>query len=126
MKITVAIPLPPSLNNAYATDRRTGRRFASAALTAFKAEAIPLIRIAAADCRMAIPPGAALALTLRLYFGTKQGYSSSDADNRIKAAMDAAAVALGFNDNRIIDVRCVKAGVDRAAPRCELELVVLD
>lgn len=123
--LTLSIPLPPSLNNAYPVDRKTGRRFASKALTAFKSQAIPLVRAAAAIAEFAAPATATYKLTLHHYFPTRSGYNASDASNRIKAAEDAIAAALGFNDNRIIDVRSVKAGIDAAEPRCDVELEVL-
>lgn len=123
--LTLSIPLPPSANNAYPTNRKTGRRFASKALTVFKAEAIPLVRAAANIAGFIAPPTAAYRLTLYHHFPDKRSYSSSDADNRIKAAKDAVAAALGFNDNRVIDVRSVKAGIDESESRCDVELEVL-
>jgi Holliday junction resolvase RusA-like endonuclease len=121
---TAAIPLPPSLNNAYPSGKT--RRYKSPELVAFKHEAIPLLRQAANAANFAPPPGASLRLVLRLWFATGQSYGASDASNRIKAAEDALAEALGFNDRCVTDVRAIKCGVDRAAPRCEIELTILD
>lgn len=119
----VTLPLPPSLNNAYPGK---GRRYASPELVAFKREAIPVSRVAAASAGFVVPPGATLGLTLRLWFGSRSAFITSDASNRIKAAEDALASALGFNDRTILDVRAIKCGVDVSNPRCEAELVLLE
>jgi Holliday junction resolvase RusA-like endonuclease len=125
MSFRTIIPLAPSLNNAYPTDYKTGRRFSSAELKTFKGSAIPLIRVAATMAEFEPPHNARLQLTLRHWFADSRGLSTSDADNRIKAAKDALAEALGINDNRIYSVTSIKAGVDRAEPRTEIELEVM-
>ena len=118
------IPLPPSLNSAYPSNKTTGRRYASEALTIFKAEAIPLIRQARNEQEYDAPLNASYRLVLRLWFADQRSYNASDASNRIKAAEDALADALEFNDNHVQDVRSIKCGVDSDNPRCEIELEV--
>jgi Holliday junction resolvase RusA-like endonuclease len=125
MSFRTIIPLTPSLNNAYPTDYKTGRRFSSATLVGFKSAAIPLITVAATMAEWTAPTGARLRLTLRHWFPDRRALSASDADNRIKAAKDALAEALGINDNRIYSVTSIKAGVDADDPRTEIELGVM-
>jgi Holliday junction resolvase RusA-like endonuclease len=125
MSFRTVIPLSPSLNHAYPTNTRTGRRFASEDLTVFKGEAIPVIRSAANEVEFYPPADATYRLILRHFFPDEQRLLSSDADNRIKAAKDALADALNFNDNRIYSVTSIKAGVDAEEPRTEIELEVI-
>jgi crossover junction endodeoxyribonuclease RusA len=113
------LPVPPSLNHAYATVR--GRRVLSAEGRQYKASAGLLIRYLAAQQGFTVPEGARLALTARFYFANKL----RDGDNAVKLLQDAVAEALGFND------RCIKewhiyGDVDKALPRCSFELAVLD
>lgn len=125
MSFRTTIPLSPSLNNAYPTNSTTGRRFSSQELSNFKSAAIPLIRVAAVTAEFLPPADATYRLTLRHYFPDRSWLTSSDADNRIKAAKDAVAAALNFNDNRIYSVTSIKAGVDAEEPRTEIELEVM-
>ena len=64
-----------------------------------------------------IPLSIPLALTLRFYFVDNR----SDLDNRLKACVDALAVALGFNDRRIWSLHAYRA-IDKTNPRVEVEL----
>lgn len=123
MKLMIVIPLSPSLNNAYATNRKTGRRFPSKELTAFKNRAVPLIR----DAATAFTPPANARYSLRLthYFKDKRSCTVSDMSNRIKAAEDALFEALGFNDRAVDEVSSKRGGVDVAWPRTEVVLEVI-
>lgn len=123
MKLMVVIPLSPSLNNAYANDYKTGRRFSSKDLATFKREAIPIIRQAAAT--FTPPPTARYRLTLTHYFASARSCASSDMSNRIKAAEDALSEALGFNDRAVDEVSSKRGGVDVAWPRTEVVLEVI-
>lgn len=123
MKLIIAIPLSPSLNNAYATDRKTGRRFPSKELTAFKKQSIPAIRQAAATFEP--PPKARYRLCLTHYFGNSRSCTVSDMSNRIKVAEDALFEALGFNDRAVDEVISKRGGVDPANPRTEIVLEVI-
>jgi Holliday junction resolvase RusA-like endonuclease len=59
---------------------------------------------------------------LGLTFGDKR---NQDIDNRIKSALDALALALGFDDNCIDRIVIERAGYARGCPRCELILEAL-
>ncbi len=99
-QIIIELPLPPSLNNSYLTNRKTNRRFPSKALTEFKDRAIPLARVIARQLDFE-PHHKRLGVQLVFFFDTRSSYSRSDIDNRCKPTLDALASALGFNDNQI-------------------------
>lgn len=46
-------------------------------------------------------------------------------DNRAKSAIDALALALGFDDSRVEDIRIRRVGVDPKRPLCEMILEAL-
>lgn len=60
---------------------------------------------------------------MRLTFPDRR---KSDLDNRLKASQDALAIALGFNDARIVRVTAERAGVEPGRPACEMVLEVLE
>jgi len=69
-----------------------------------------------APVRPEVPDGP-LALTMRLMFSNNR---RQDIDNRIKAGLDAIALALRFDDCRIARITIERVGVDRGRPWCEL------
>jgi Holliday junction resolvase RusA-like endonuclease len=77
--IDIELPLPPSLNNAYYTERRTLKRFPSAEHKAFKNEAGWTLKQAGIE----IPPGVPLEVEYWFYF-YPAAFARSDADNRVK------------------------------------------
>lgn len=103
--VTVA-GLPPTVNHLYVT-ARGGRRVLTEAARAWYDAAIPAIREGARG--YAVPPGY-LRLSIVLYHLPR----SRDIDNALKAAQDALARALGFDDKRI-DVLTVARGVGKPA-----------
>lgn len=104
--IVTVTGLPPTVNHMYVTTRGGGRVL-SAAARAWYDRAVPAIREAAAG--WAVPDGS-LRLTIVLYHLPR----SRDLDNALKAAQDAAAKALGFDDKRV-DYLAVARGVGKPA-----------
>lgn len=118
-RLEVAVPEPPSLNHAYATVN--GRRVLSRDGRAFKEGAALIIRAAAAAQGFTVPPRAPLRLGFRFYFRNP----ARDGSNAVKLIEDAAGEALGFNDKFVVAQWWTKA-IDRAEPRAELVLEVLE
>ena len=124
--LTVILPiLPPSVNHLYVAaprSRKGGGRYMgkelSPAAVLFRDTAINEARTVAAHQRYTVPAGA-LELTLRLTFGDRR---NQDIDNRAKAAIDALALALGFDDSRIDRVVIERAGYEAKRPLCEMTL----
>jgi len=110
--ITVAA-LPPTVNHMYVTCKG-GRRALGPQAEVFRA----LVLEQVTEARPAVPCGP-LALTVRLWFGDRR---KADIDNRLKAAIDALALALHFDDSRIHEIHAVRVGCDPGRPRCELVL----
>jgi len=113
--LAFTIPLAPSLNNAYPTNWRTGRRYLTKAGNDFKTEVSTMTRVYAysADWEAGSGP---LGLRLVMWFANKR---RTDLDNRIKAAMDAIAEGLGIDDSRFDELHVYRAGIS-PEPRCEV------
>lgn len=103
--VTVA-GLPPSVNHLYAP-RRGGGRTLTPEARAWYDTAVAEIRDGARG--YAVPDGP-LRLTIVLYALPR----SRDVDNAMKAAIDAAAKALNFND-KWVDYLAVARGVGKPA-----------
>lgn len=85
--------LPPSLNHMYRPTHRGGKALTDEALT-FRG-------LVALELRgQSVPADVPLVLSFWFTFGNKR---RSDGDNRLKALQDAIALALGFDDSRIVE-----------------------
>ena len=100
--------LPPTVNHLY-RNRRGGGRCLSAAAEAWYDYAIPVLR---SQPRYAVPSG-----PLRLRIRVHGLPHTTDVDNVLKAAVDALARALEFDDRRIDDLRIVRIPVRRGEQR---------
>jgi crossover junction endodeoxyribonuclease RusA len=115
------LPLPPGINQQYATVN--GRRVLSKASRTYKKEAGKAIRRLRADGVIADELVATLrqghvGLFIDFYFETPH---RRDLDGGLKITQDAICDALGINDNRVVDVHLVKR-IDPLRPRIEVEL----
>jgi len=100
--------LPPTVNHLY-RNRRGGGRCLSAAAEAWYDYAIPVLR---SQPRHAVPSG-----PLRLRIRVHGLPRTTDLDNVSKAAIDALARALEFDDRWIDDLRIVRVSVRKGAQR---------
>lgn len=117
-RLTVIVPvLPPTVNHMYAPNGRGGRILTEQA-QAFRALAGYEARATAGLTGWRVPAGP-LALTILLTFGDRR---RADIDNRAKAALDALALALGFDDARVDEIVIRRVGVDKGRPLCEMIL----
>lgn len=116
--VVIWIPLlPPSVNHMYRNNGRGGRVLTD--------EAQAWRRLVAAEVAALGSPrlaGGPLELTLRLTYGTRR---RTDIDNRIKAALDALALALDFDDARVARIEVLHAGYATGRPACEMVIGVL-
>jgi crossover junction endodeoxyribonuclease RusA len=115
------LPLPPSINQQYATVR--GRRVLSRASRKYKKEAGQAIRTLRAegvipDDLVSVMRQGFVGLFIDFYFETPL---RRDLDGGFKIAQDAICDALGVNDNRVVDVHLVKR-IDPLRPHIEVEL----
>lgn len=117
--LTIIIPaLPPTVNHMYAANKHGGKRLTDEAKAFREAVAEELADV----CRLTrwrYVAGVPLSLTLFLTFGT---HARQDGDNRLKAAADALALALGFDDRCIAAYHVYTLGVDPRRPLCEMRL----
>lgn len=118
MKLSLAVPVPPSLNNAYTNGRGHGRRVLTAEGRDYKARvAGQVLNTSSLGWATGRP-----ALTMRLYFPNRQ---RRDITNCVKLLEDALSEALGFDDCRVDRLLVERAGIDPVNPRCEVTLEVL-
>ena len=121
-----ALPLPPSINQQYATVR--GRRVLSKASRQYKRDVgktIARLRVQGVipDALVAALKVGFVGLFIDFFFETPR---RRDLDGGLKITQDAICDALGVNDNRVVDVHLVKR-IDPLRPRIEVELeAILD
>lgn len=101
--VTIEGLLPPTVNHMYISIGR-GRKALSAESITWRTTAIVAVKNAAQLANWKLPSGP-LVFTLELTRGDKRKY---DGDNRIKAALDAVALALDFDDERVARTICDK------------------
>lgn len=120
--LIVIVPLlPPSVNHMYASNRDGSKRLTQEALT-FRQAVAAEARSTANLTGWRVPDGR-LKLAIKLTFGSR---ARQDIDNRAKSAIDALALALGFDDVRIDRVVIERIGVEPRRPLCELILAAFD
>ncbi len=119
--LRIVLPLPPSVNNQYATVN--GRRVLSAEARQFKSgvkrQIEEMIFSGQLGSNMlASIRGGYLSLFIDFYFVTPM---KRDLDGGLKVTQDALCEALGMNDNRVVDIHLVKR-IDPLNPRIEVQL----
>lgn len=119
MRIT--LPLPPGVNNQYATvgNRRVLSKEAARFKRTVKQTFLGAVGMAALDEdeRERLQAGY-LGLYLDFYFATPL---KRDLDGGLKITQDALCEALGLDDRRVVDIHLVKR-IDPLRPRVEVEL----
>lgn len=123
-RLTLSLPVPPSINHQYATVN--GRRLLSAAGRGYKSTVgqqvlMGLARSPHKESLLRNLRGNDLALSIRFYFASPL---RRDVDGGLKIAQDALCEALGLNDNRVTEIHLYKAR-DTHQPRIEMTLSAL-
>ena len=119
--LQITLPLPPSVNNQYATVN--GRRVLSPESRRWKQSAQKLLaRIEPTAAFLETARAGYLALFIDFYFETPM---RRDLDGGLKIAQDVICQALGVDDRRVVDIHLVKR-IDPLRPRIEVELEALD
>lgn len=114
--IRLTVPLPPSTNHLYACVTRGGkhRRIKTATTEQYHHD----VGWAVLQSHTPLPALAGpLVVTVRLFFKDRRRH---DVDN-IKVLLDSLAAAFAFDDSQVAALHVSKA-VDRARPRCEVEI----
>ncbi len=119
--ISLALPLPPGVNNQYATVN--GRRVLSAEARRFKSAVgkhIEELRFSGEITQLLLEALRAsyLSLFIDFYFATPM---KRDLDGGLKITQDALCESLGINDNRVVDIHLVKR-IDPLNPRIVVQL----
>lgn len=115
--IALTLPLPPSINEQYATVN--GHRVTTAVARRFKQHVRSLLRPLSTNGELlARFRQSYLALSLDFYFTTPL---KRDLDGGLKITQDALCEGLGLNDNRVVDIHLVKH-IDPLRPRLYVEL----
>ena len=117
----IVLPLPPGVNNQYATVGN--RRVLSKEASRFKRDVKKLLMGTTGDAAWDETEGARLktgwlGLYLDFYFATPL---KRDLDGGLKITQDALCEALGLDDRRVVDIHLVKR-IDPLRPRVEVEL----
>lgn len=124
VQLCLTLPLPPSINEQYATV--DGRRVSTAIARRFKRQVLDTLRSLE---RQGIVHDALLdqfrqgylALFLDFYFTTPL---KRDLDGGLKITQDALCEGLGLNDNRVVDIHLSKH-IDPLHPHLYVELEVI-
>ncbi len=121
----IVLPLPPGVNNQYATVGN--RRVLSKEAARFKRLVRQQLRGAIADgtipaAELARLETAYIGLFIDCYFETPL---RRDLDGGLKITQDAICETLGLNDNRVVDIHLVKR-IDPLRPRIEVEVEAID
>lgn len=122
--LRLSLPLPPSINEQYATI--DGRRVSTSVARHFKRQVRSTLRTLERNGALSADLQALfhqhyLALFLDFYFATPL---KRDLDGGLKITQDALCEGLSLNDNRIVDIRLVKH-IDPLHPHLEVELEAL-
>jgi crossover junction endodeoxyribonuclease RusA len=124
LTLRLTLPLPPSINEQYAT--ANGRRVSTLVARRFKQHVQKKIHELEQsgqitnEMRTQFSTGY-LALLLVFYFETPL---KRDLDGGLKISQDALCSALGLNDNRVVSLHLLKY-IDPLHPRLEIELEAL-
>src|ERR1700731_4115036 len=119
--LRLTLPLPPGINEQYATVN--GHRISTTVARHFKQAVTQKIRamerdgLVTAEVREKFQQGY-LTLLLIFYFETPL---KRDLDGGLKITLDALCSALGVNDNRVVSLHLLKY-IDPLHPRLEIEL----
>jgi crossover junction endodeoxyribonuclease RusA len=122
--LRLTLPLPPSINEQYATV--DGHRVSSQVARRFKQQVKATLRslerqnILTEELRNQLRQGY-LALFLDFYFTTPL---KRDLDGGLKITQDALCEGLGLNDNRVVDIHLTKH-IDPLHPHLYVELEAL-
>jgi crossover junction endodeoxyribonuclease RusA len=119
--LSLSLPLPPGVNNQYATVN--GRRILSAEARRFKQEVgnrLQSLRFSGqlSDAMLVSLASGYLSLFIDFYFSTPM---KRDLDGGLKITQDALCESLGINDNRVVDIHLVKR-IDPLKPRIEVQV----
>jgi crossover junction endodeoxyribonuclease RusA len=119
--LCLTLPLPPSINEQYATIN--GRRVNTVSARRFKHDVKNILRILEQqgilyDELRAQFQQSHLALLLDFYFTTPL---KRDLDGGLKITQDALCEGLGVNDNRVVDIHLMKH-IDPLHPHLYVEL----
>jgi crossover junction endodeoxyribonuclease RusA len=115
------LPLPPGVNNQYATVN--GRRILSAEARRWRRVAEQQIGAIEIDAQFRqISRDGYLAVFFDFYFETPL---KRDLDGGLKIALDAICAALDVDDRRVVDIHLVKR-IDPLRPHVAVELEALD
>ena len=119
--LRIVLPLPPGVNNQYATVGR--RRVLSAAARTFDRDVSKLIAALRSSGQLAPAESRSLANSLLgvylvYFFETPR---KRDLDGGLKITLDALGRALGFDDRDVVDVHLSKR-IDPLQPRVEVEI----
>lgn len=117
-ELTLTIPVPPSVNHAYATVK--GRRVLSIQGRQFKNDVGR--RALFGKGKWYYPKGARLSLSLALHF--KDG-RRRDISNTVKLCEDAFSECFGFDDCCVDVLHVERKENDKSNPRCVVTLEVL-
>ena len=124
LSLSLTLPLPPSINEQYATVN--GHRISSKVAHHFKKQVLTVLH--ALERKGMLDDTLRnhfrqnyLALFLDFYFATPL---KRDLDGGLKITQDALCEGLGVNDNRIVDIHLVKH-IDPLHPHLFVELEVI-
>jgi crossover junction endodeoxyribonuclease RusA len=123
--LSLTLPIPPSINEQYATVN--GHRVSTAVARRFKQEVKLKLAALERDGTLDEPlrhrfQQGYLSLLLAFYFETPL---KRDLDGGLKIAQDAICEGLGLNDNRVVSIHLLKY-IDPLHPHLDVEIEAID
>ncbi len=119
-RLTLTLPLPPSINEQYATVN--GHSVTTAPARRFKQQVRSTLRTLKLHDELLVHLRQCyLALFLDFYFTSPL---KRDLDGGLKITQDALCEGLGLNDNRVVDIHLLKH-IDPLHPHLHVELEAL-
>src|SRR2546421_104209 len=123
--LRLTLPIPPGINEQYATVN--GRRVSTAVARRFKQEVKRKLAVLEREGKLNEELHARwrrgyLSLLLSFYFETPL---KRDLDGGLKITQDALCEGLGLNDNRVVSIHLLKY-IDPLHPHLDVELEALD
>lgn len=118
-KMSIRLPVPPTVNHIYIHTRYGTRLHPTAA--AYRDEAIARIREATGGGWWHV--GLRYVLTVRVTFANEK--RPRDLDNCLKLLIDSLANGLGLNDKSITEIHAYHMGYDKAAAGCDVTMEAL-
>lgn len=117
--ILLTLPMPPTINDYYGYNKKSGRRYVKKEGKLYREAIIKLVREKGWDFRANVP----IAVEVLLNFGNRR---RNDVDNRCKGLLDALTHALVYEDDSLIDDLHLRRGRLTGEPNVKITIQAME